>query len=417
LQREDGDQVDGVHILRFGDVVGNATALLRPSRYDVLWQTSYTLPDGAYDVVVTGHDIHNNSFASPPLTVHVAGVDLKARVPNPPDAAVKRAEQLSLHAVVLYPDQTPVKAGTFTAHFVLDASGAEMGSAPFVMQRAGWLLNWTPPVGATLGHYRVVIDGDDGLGDKAAPQEAFGFELAEGVLQRSFAFQRGVANRTELISWLLPADGNDTEMHFTLRDDQGGQRDLEADLSNGAYLVKWRPLKDEQLGRYTLVAGGMDAAHNAILATSRGLTLLPAQIGVVTLSTPGNTLKPGDAGRWVFQLQYVDGTVLPANQANQPQIAMLSGDKVADPAPKLSVEDGHWVVTWTPIKGKHTGVFRLAVGGRDQSLNEVQLNFLPTFRIDEGPLKDILGVPGFEAALLPVALVGAALLVRRKRED
>jgi hypothetical protein len=414
LTREDGDLVEDAGVYRDGERVANATATGLVGRYDVRWRTEFVLAAGPYDVIVRGRDLHNNSFQSPPLRIQLQGVEVEPRVPVPPAGALQRAERFELRALLQYPDQQAVRTGAFTARFVLD--GMEVGSAPLVLNRSAWLLNWTPPAGAPLGRYTVLVDGDDGLGDTVAGKELFGFQLAEGVLERSFSFQRSVANRTELVTWVLPAEASDHDMNFTLRDEAGVRKALDVDLASDGkgYVVRWRPAKDEKLSRYTLEAQGTDQASNAIVGSSRPLTLRAAQVGAVFLSGPGREVQPGQTARWVFQLQYVDGTVLPATSENRPQVAMLAGDKLTDPPPTLSVEDGKWVVAWTPVAGKHSGAYRLAVGGRDQYLNEVQLNFGQTFRIQEGAIKEFLGVPGLEAALVPVVLLGAALLVRRR---
>lgn len=414
LLRLDGDLAKGAGIYRGGVLLGNATALSRAGRFDVQWRTSFDLPDGAYDLVVRGRDVHNNTFASAPLRVELTGVELQAKVPAPPAAAIQRAERLGLRVLVQYPDQLLAKGGSFTARL---ATTEGLSEVPLEPQHGAWILNWTPPADAPLGRYHVSLDGDDGLGNRLNASDVFSFQLAEGVLKRSFTFQRNVANRTENVLWVLPADSNDTEMRFFLRDDSGTRRELPYTVSKtGDYVVTWRPAKGERLGRFTLQAEGADKDQNAVLADARSVLLRPAQVGVVFLESPeGRSLKPGQPGRWVFQLQYTDGTVVPADGGNVPNIAMLSGDRIVEPAPSVTIAGDRWVVTWTPVQGKHAGVYQLAVGGKDSLGNEIQLNFQQKVRIDEGPLKDILGVPGFEAALLPLGLAGAALVLRRRR--
>lgn len=417
LAREDGDLVENVGIFRLGDRVANGTALMRPGRFDVLWRTAFTVPDGAYDLVVRGRDVHNNSFSSAPLRIELTGVELQAKVPAPPAAALQRAQRLELRALIQYPDSTHAKTGSFTARFLLGDELFE--TRELVQNRSAWLLNWTPPAKAPLGRYRVLLSGDDGLGNRVTEQEAFTFQLAEGILKRSFSFQRNIANRTETVLWVLPADGNDTHMRFVLRDDAGARREAAHNLTpSGDYVVRWKPAKDEKLTRYTLEAQGEDSAGNAILAESRSLLLRPAQVGLVFLEQPERSLKPGETGRWVFQLLYSDGTPVPATESNAPLIGMLGpNNKLTEPRPALEAAGpDRWLATWTPVANVHSSIHTLVVGGQDQHGNPVQPGAKSrNFDIDEGFVKEVLGVPGFEAALLPLALLGAAVLLQRRK--
>jgi hypothetical protein len=412
LERQQGDRIESVAILKDGQRLANGTSVGRTGRFDVGWVTQHTMPSGAYTVVVRGRDLNNNTFASPAKAFNLTGIELAARQPLPPDAALQRATRIDLKVLIQYPDQQTAKTGNFTARFVLD--GETVHAEPLAMNRSVWLGNWTPPASSAVGMYRVLLDGNDAFGNAVSGQELFAFALAEGVLQRDFSLQRLLANRTETISWVLPASHDDTEMHFRLRDEAGAARELNFTLTKaGDYLVQWKPAKDEKLGRYQLQAQGMDLSGNAILGQPRSLLLRPAQIGARFLEPP-SAVKPGEEGRWAIQLLYADGTPVPVNADNRPQIAMLAGDRIASPEPQLSIEDGKWVATWTPQAGKDVGVYKLAIGGKDALGNEVQTRYGPNFRIDEGFVKEVLGVPGFEVLLLPLALAGAALATRRR---
>lgn len=419
LERRDGDRVDNVGVFKDGARVANATSLLKPGRFEVQWRTSFGLADGVYQLVVRGRDIHNNSLASPPLPLNLTGVALEARVPSPPQAAIQRADRLELRALIQYPDSVHAKSGAFQGRLLRD--GELVAVRDLTLNRSSWLFNWTPPADAPIGRYSVVVRGDDGLGNAVRDDEVFSFQLAEGVLDRTFTFQRNVANRTDNVAWVLPAQPSDTTMRFVLRDDAGARRELPYETTaTGDYVVRWKPAKDEKLTRYTLEAQGADQGGNAVLATSRSLVLKPAPLAVAWLEQPGRTLKPGETGRWVFQLLYPDGTPLPADAANLPLVGIVGGgEKLVEPTPSLEpLGADRWLATWTPVAGKHTGAFKLVVGGKDQHGNVIPaVNAASgTFRLDEGLFTDVLrSVPGPEAALLPLALLGAALLARRRQ--
>lgn len=419
LQREDGDLVKDVGFFRNGERVANGTALLKSGRFEVAWTTGYALPDGAYQLIVRGKDLHNNSFASPPLRINLTGIPLLAKIPAPPAAAIQRAERLELRALVQYPDSINVKTGRFTAAFVHD--GVEVGTRDLGLNRSAWLLNWTPPADAPLGEYRVRLAGEDELGNFVNGTEIFNFQLAEGVIDRTFTLQRTIANRTDHIVWTLPAQATDAAMRFVLRDDTGARREMPYNVSqNGAYVVTWNPGKDERLTRYTLEASGSDGSGNAILATSRSLLLRPAPLGIVSVSGPGRVVPADTTVTWTFQVQYADGTPVPQGEAI-PQIAMVGANsRSVKPEPQLAPVEGsagRWSATWTPLKGQHVGVFQLVATAKDVEENAVMVPVqFQSFRVDQGPLQDYLGVPGLEAALVPVVLLGAALLLRRGRD-
>jgi Cu/Zn superoxide dismutase len=418
LERKDGDQVVGVSLYKQGERVANGTVLLKTARFEVTVRTSFTLPDGAYTVQVRGRDLHNNTFLSPPLLLNLTGVGLQAKIPAPPPAAFQRADRLELRALIQYPDETLAKEGQFTARFVLGNS--TVAERSLVVNRSAWLLNWTPPADAPLGAYRVLVRGEDGLGNQVEDQEVYSFALAEGVLERSFTFQRTLANRTENIVWVLPATKQDASIRFFLREDSTGTRkEVQHNLTvGGDYVVQWRPARDEKLTRYTLTAEGMDTGQNAILATSRSLLLRPAPLGVAWFDQPGRTLQPGQEGRWEFQLLYPDGTPVPADEANKPLIGIVGpSEKLIPDGPRAEPDSTgtRWIVTWTHVPGQHPTAFKLAIGGKDQHGNELRVATASgTVRIDEGLLKTYLNVPGVEAALLPVVLMGAALWLRKR---
>ncbi|HEV8360299.1 MAG TPA: hypothetical protein VGR28_07595 [Candidatus Thermoplasmatota archaeon] len=422
LERQMGDSLASAAVYRDGQRVVNVSALTRPGRFELTWTTAYTLPDGEYAVVLKGRDIHNNTFASPPKLFNLTGIELRAKQPVPPDAALQRASRLDLRVLIQFPDQQPVRGGNFTARFVLD--NTTIAERALEHNHSVWVGNWTPPAGAPLGDYVVVIDGQDGLGNWVHDEPLFEVQLAEGLLQRSFSVQPTLGNRTDTIKWILPADRSDTAMRFTLRDDVGNKRPLNFTLgSSGSYIVLWKPTKAERLGRYVLQAQGADSAGNAILGDSRSMLLQVAHIGVKFLDKPGGIdakaadakVKPGEQGTWVFQLQFGDGTVIEPDPAAPPKIIVGKGTQAVSAELHPFIEDGKWVVKWSPEAGKQTGTLLLLVGGQDALGNDIQTSS-SQFSVDEGVLKEYLGVPGFEAFLLPIALLGAALLVRGRRQ-
>lgn len=412
LERREGDLLQGVSVYRAGERVANATVLLKPGRFDVTWRTNHVLTDGAYLVIAKGRDLHNNTFVTPPLNVTLVGVALQAKVPAAPQAALQRAERVDLRALVQYPDAVAVKTGAFTASFVL--GNETVGQRDLVLNRSAWLLNWTPPASAPLGRYSVVLDGDDGLGNKLEAREVWSFTLGEGVLKRSFSFQKAILNRTETATWLMAADEGDADMRFVLKDETGSRKELPFTVKAGDYFIQWQPDKAERLGRYTLEVQGTDGAGNALLGESKTMLLRAAQLRVVFVDRPGRTVQPDETVRWEFQILYADGTPLPASAENPPSVAILEGnDVVSKSRPDLTIgENGRWVATWKPTSKS----FKLAVGGQTLDKNEIKATASESTRVDQGFVSDILKtVPGFETALVPLVLLGAALLVRRGR--